>query len=81
MVRFGKVLSVRLDDSACIQLEKAVEVFGVSKSSVAIRRAIDFVADNFEKNDLKQFRFSNFERRKKAIEAFRSALGSDIIDF
>lgn len=80
MVRLGKILSVRLDVHTSIQLEKAVEAFNVSQSSVAIRRAIAFVADNFEKNDIQLFRFSNFAKRKKAIEAFRDALRSDVTD-
>lgn len=80
MSRLDKILSIRLDVHTSIQLGKAVEAFNVSRSSDAIRRAIGFVADNFEKNDLQQFRFSTLAKQKKAIEAFRDALKSDIKD-
>lgn len=81
MVRLGKIFSVRLDVHTSIQLEKAKDVFNVSQSSVAVRRAIDFVADNFEQKELFRFRISNYAKRKKAIEAFRDALNSDVIDY
>lgn len=81
MSRMNKVLSLRLDTDTEIQLEKAKEAFRVSQSSVAVRRAITFVADNFEHDDLFRFRLLNFEKREKAIQAFRDSLKSDTAEF
>lgn len=81
MIRLNKVLSLRLDTSSEIKLEKVKRAFDVSQSSVAVRHAIDFVADNFGDDDLFRFRLLDFEKRKKAIHAFMDSLRSDTAGF